>query len=177
MDKNILRDYIDACELIKDTEEDIRDLKRRRKTIVTDSVKGSMNEFPYAAQIFKIEGLSYTVVENPGELKALEAILVERKANAEKVKTQVEAWMNTIPMRMQRIIRLKHFERKSSDAWDAPVHDLLVNGASEQNTVVLNKSSVAYPWVPAIENVTDSNREKYHLYQQSNRAGHISGHW
>lgn len=113
MEKDILKDYIDACELIKETEEDIRRLKRQRKTIVTDSVKGSMHEFPYAAQNFKIEGLSYAVVENPGELKKQEAILEERKANAEKLKTQVEAWMNKIPMRMQRIIRLKHFERKS----------------------------------------------------------------
>lgn len=51
------------------------------------------------------------IVENPGEWKKQEAILEGRKANAEKLKTKVEAWMNTIPMRMQRIIRLKHFER------------------------------------------------------------------
>ena len=115
MDKSILRDYIDACELIKETEEDIRQLKRQRKTIVTDSVKGSMHEFPYAAQNFKIAGVSHTVIKHPGELKKQETILEERKANAEKIKTKVEAWMNTIPMRMQRIIRMKHFERKS---WD-----------------------------------------------------------
>ncbi|MGL5436607.1 MAG: RNA polymerase subunit sigma-70 [Lachnospiraceae bacterium] len=115
VDKNILRDYIDACELIKETEEDIRHLKRQRKTIVTDSVKGSMPEFPYAAQNFKIAGVSHTVIKNPGELKKQEVILEERKTNAEKIKTQVEVWMNTIPMRMQRIIRMKYFERKT---WD-----------------------------------------------------------
>lgn len=113
VDKNILRDYIDARGLIKETEEDIRKLKQQRKTIVTDSVKGSMHEFPYAAQNFKIAGISHTVLEHPGELKRQETILTERKANAERVKTQVEAWLNTIPMRMQRIVKMKYFEKKT----------------------------------------------------------------
>lgn len=36
-----------------------------------------------------------------------------RKEDAEKIKLQVEAWMNTIPQRMQRIIRMKFFEEKT----------------------------------------------------------------
>ena len=39
-----------------------------------------------------------------------EKLLEERKANAEKLKLEVEAWMNTIPNRMQRIIRYKIFD-------------------------------------------------------------------
>ena len=46
MEKHILCQYIDACELIKETEEDITRLKKRRKLPVQDSVKGSMHEFP-----------------------------------------------------------------------------------------------------------------------------------
>lgn len=57
---------------------------------MTDSVKGSMHEFPYA-QNFKIKGVSYEELEHPEELSEQEAILEERKANAEKVKTKVEA--------------------------------------------------------------------------------------
>ena len=56
MDKEILSQYIDACELIKETEEDIRRVKRQRKTILQDRVHGSMKEFPYTAQSFKIQG-------------------------------------------------------------------------------------------------------------------------
>lgn len=115
VDKNLLSDYIDACELIRETETDIRAIKKRRKSIVVDSVKGSMPDFPYAAQNFKIQGLSYKAVCDPNELERQEQLLRERKDNAEKIKTNVEAWMNTIPMRMQRIIRLKIFEKKS---WD-----------------------------------------------------------
>ena len=40
-------------------------------------------------------------------------ILNERKANAAKIKMATEAWMNTIPQRMQRIIRYKIFDKMS----------------------------------------------------------------
>lgn len=110
MDKQILEQYIDACELIKETEEDIKRVKRQRKTILQDRVHGSMKEFPYAAQSFKIQGMAYSVVSDPGALAAYERLLEERKAQAEKIKVQVEAWLNTVPQRMQRIIRFKFFE-------------------------------------------------------------------
>lgn len=109
MDKSILIQYIDACELIKETEQDIERLRKKRKAIVQDSVKGSMHEFPYAAQSFHIEGSAFSYRDDI-RLRAEERLLVERKATAEGIKTQVEAWMNTIPIRMQRIIRYKFFE-------------------------------------------------------------------
>ena len=37
-------------------------------------------------------------------------MLERRKANAERIKQNVEEWMLTIPARMQRIIRWKFFE-------------------------------------------------------------------
>lgn len=113
MEKHILSQYIDACELIKETEEDITRLKKRRKLPVQDSVKGSMYEFPYAAQNFHIEGLPYSFIEHPSYLEKEEELLKLRKEDAEKIKLQVEAWMNTIPQRMQRIIRMKFFEEKT----------------------------------------------------------------
>lgn len=113
MDKEVLEQYIDACELIKETEADIQRVKKQRKTIIQDSVKGSMHDFPYAAQSFKIQGMTYSSVREPGALAAYEHLLEERKAQAEEIKIQVEAWLNTIPQRMQRIIRLSIFEKKS----------------------------------------------------------------
>lgn len=113
MDKEILEQYIDACELIKETERDIQRVKKQRKTIVQDRVRGSMNEFPYAAQSFNIHGMVYDAAKEPGELAAYERLLEERKARAEEVKVQVEAWMNTIPQRMQRIIKYKIFEENT----------------------------------------------------------------
>lgn len=109
MNKDILSEYIDACELIKETEQDIARLQKRKRTIVTGSVKGSMNDFPYAETHFKIAGTAYTYSDDL-RIRAEEKLLEERKASAERIKVEVEAWMNTIPVRMQRIIRYKFFE-------------------------------------------------------------------
>ena len=110
MDKEILTQYIDACELIKETEKEIQKLRQRRKVILQDSVKGSMHEFPYAAQSYHIEGLAYATVRAPSLLDDEEELLEERRAAAVEIKVQVEAWLNMVPQRMQRIIRMKFFE-------------------------------------------------------------------
>lgn len=115
MDKEILEQYIDACELIKETEADIRRVKKQRKTIVQDRVHGSMHDFPYAEQSFKIQGVAYSVVSEPDALGAYERLLEERKARAGEIKVQVEAWINAIPQRMQRVIKYRIFE---GDTWE-----------------------------------------------------------
>ena len=113
MDKEILKQYIDACEQVKEAKEDILRLKKNRKKIVQDRVTGSAHEFPYTAKSFHIEGLSYPVVKDPDELDRREEILRERLQRAEEIKHQVETWMLTIPQRMQRIIRYRVFEELS----------------------------------------------------------------
>lgn len=113
MDKEILKQYIDACEQVKEAKVDILRLKKNRKKIVQDRVSGSAHEFPYTAQSFHIEGLSYPVVKDPDELDRREAILQERLQKAEEIKREVDAWMLTIPQRMQRIIRYRVFEELS----------------------------------------------------------------
>ena len=72
--------------------------------------EGSMHDFPFAEKTFRTGGLSYSVVADPGQLDREELILEERKAAAAQIKSQVEAWLNTIPVRMQRIIRYRDFE-------------------------------------------------------------------
>lgn len=109
MDKMILEQYIDACELIKETEKEIRDLRKKKKTVVQTNVRGSNPEFPYNPQHFVIQGTTFSYDEDK-KLREKERILEERKANAEEIKIQVEEWMNGIPMRMQRIIKYKLFE-------------------------------------------------------------------
>lgn len=112
MEKKVLEQYIDACELIKETEKDIRRLKKKRKTIVQTSVSGSNPEFPYNPQHFKIAGTVFTYEED-SRLRHEEKILEERKENAQRLKTEVEQWMNHIPQRMQRIIKYRVFEEMS----------------------------------------------------------------
>lgn len=107
MDKKILEDYIDACEFIKETEEEIKKLKKKRK-IVIDKVRGSNPDFPYQPQSFGIAGATNTYA-NEDLIKSEEHILEMQKKTAEDLKLGVEEWMKEIPFRMQRIIRYKIF--------------------------------------------------------------------
>lgn len=109
LNKSILQEYMDACELIKETECDIQKLNRRRCTIIHDSVKGSMNGFPYTESRFHMEGSPYTYQDDI-RLRMQKKLLEERKADAERIKTEVESWMNHIPARMQRIVRYRYLE-------------------------------------------------------------------
>ena len=89
MDKGILQDYVDACELIKETEQDIQKLKRKKKTIIQTNVKGSNPNFPYQEQHFKIQGTPFTYSED-SILRMEEKLLEERRAVAEEKKRLVE---------------------------------------------------------------------------------------
>lgn len=111
MDKQILEDYIDACEFIKETEAEIKKLKKKRK-IVIDKVRGSNPDFPYQPQSFGIVGTT-TTYANEDLIKSEEHILEIQKSQAEELKLEVEEWMKEIPFRMQRIIRYKFFNRLS----------------------------------------------------------------
>ena len=110
--KKLLEEYIDACELVKETEKDSPRLKKKPKTIAQASVKGSNQEWPYEEKHFHIEGTSFTYNDDL-KLRHECQILEERKANAERIKLQAEAIINKAPVRMQRIIRMKYFEGNS----------------------------------------------------------------
>lgn len=108
MDKKVLSDYIDACEFIKETEEEIKKLEKKRR-IVQDKVKGSNPDFPYEQRSFNLGGTVETLAE-AGLLARERQILETQKKEAEELKLQVEEWMQEIPFRMQRIIRYKFFK-------------------------------------------------------------------
>lgn len=110
MDKKILEQYIDACALVDEAKKELSKLKRQRKRIEQDIVKGSSPEFPYIAKNFHVEGIAYSVLRDPRSVEEQEKILQQRIDNATRIKLEVEAWMLTIPLRMQRIIKYKIFE-------------------------------------------------------------------
>lgn len=126
MDKKVLSDYIDACEFIKETEDEIKKLEKK-KQIVHDKVRGSNPDFPYEERSFTLHGTTETLVE-AGRLARERQILEEQKAEAEELKLQVEEWMQEIPFRMQRIIRYKYFNRLS---WEETAILLKCKGGGE----------------------------------------------
>lgn len=111
MDKKILNDYIDACAVIRETEEEIRKLERKKK-LVQDKVTGSNPEWPYEPRAFSLGGTVETV-ENANQLSFEKHILETQREEAEALKSQVEEWMKDVPFRMQRIIKYKYFHRLS----------------------------------------------------------------
>ena len=110
MDKQILEQYIDACAQVRETKAELERLRRAKKRQEQDAVKGSSHDFPYTMQTYRIEGLAYVSMRDPGEEERLEEVLKERLRNAARIKQNVEVWINTIPVRMQRIIRYRIFE-------------------------------------------------------------------
>ena len=75
MNKDILLDYIDACELVKETEADIK--KLRKTEMVHDKVSGSNPDFPYQAQSFNINGQVEHYMES-SELEKEKQLLQDR---------------------------------------------------------------------------------------------------
>lgn len=111
MDKSILEDYIDACRFIKETEAEIKRLKKKRRKVI-DKVRGSNPDFPYELRSFGIAGTTETYAERE-LIQSEEHILEVQKRRAEELKIQVEEWIENIPFRMQRIIKYKFFHRLS----------------------------------------------------------------
>lgn len=108
LNKKILQDYVDACELIKETEQEID--KLRSKRVLQDSVKGSMSDFPYTPVNIHISGVESSIEDNMA-LWGQEQLLQKRRASAREIKLQVDRWMAGIPARMQRIVKYRYFER------------------------------------------------------------------
>lgn len=125
MDKKVLSDYIDICELISETEEEIRRL--RKQEMVHDKVSGSNPEFPYQSMSFHVSGVIETDLDSQKLKRELE-LLKERKYQAEKMKAKIDRWMKTIPARMQRIIRMKYFERRT---WEEVAYKINENMSGE----------------------------------------------
>lgn len=109
MDKNILREYTDACELARETEREIRKLEKKKKEIVQMSVKGSSPDFPYEERHFKVRGTAFTA-ENDSRYRRKRKLLEQRRADAERIRLLVEEWMFSIPARMQRIVTYRYLE-------------------------------------------------------------------
>ena len=109
MDKRILEEYIDACEVIKEAEAEIRKLESKKSITANETVSGSNPEFPYNPQHFKVQGTTYPYSDDV-RIRQKKEILRQKKEKAEQLKLQVEVRLISIPFRMQRIIKYKIFE-------------------------------------------------------------------
>ena len=96
MDKRILEEYIDACEVIKEAETEIRKLESKKAITANETVSGSNPEFPYNPQHFKVQGTTYSYSDDV-RIRQKKEILRQKKEKAEQLKLQVEVWLISIP--------------------------------------------------------------------------------
>ena len=66
--------------------------------------------------------------QDDARLRKEKKLLEERKAAAEEIKVQVQQYMNTLPKRMQRIIRFRFFEEHS---WDEVANHMGRNATAD----------------------------------------------
>ena len=110
-EKSVLIEYTDLCALVAETEEDLRRLRREHSGITVDMVRGSNPNFPYEPRSFRIEGVSYSEYKSDSRLiRETEKLLEERRKMCMDKRLEVDYWMNTIPVRVARIIRAKYFQ-------------------------------------------------------------------
>ena len=108
--KCVLSEYEDLCRLIEETEADLERLKRNYQRHATDIVKGSNPNFPYEARHFRVEGVSYDEYKGSEDMRRIEKTLKERKEIASRKRLEVEDWINGVPARIARIVRMKYFK-------------------------------------------------------------------
>ena len=113
MNKDILQQYADACALLDETKEDLRQLKEDAKRVLNDSVKGSNPEFPYQPMSFHVSGIGVTIYNDSEKIRQTEQLLEERKRKLSELKLQVEYFINEAPPRIGRVIRLRYLKRKT----------------------------------------------------------------
>ena len=82
--------------------------------MVSDTVKGSNPYFPYEPMTFKVEGFGSAAYSDE-QMRKLEQILTERKKIAAELRLEVEAWLNTLPTRIQMIVTWKYLNALT---WD-----------------------------------------------------------
>lgn len=87
-------EYIDACELLKETDAEIHRLNRLKQHIQTYSCP----EFSIRQQEIHMENIEKDL-----------AVLEERKVKAYELKREAEEIMDFSPVRIQRIIKYKFF--------------------------------------------------------------------
>ena len=109
-DREKLREYRDAVELIKETEARIEKLRRRSRNVVTDKVEASNPEWPYQPISITIEGAEADLYGVEKEIALQEELLETRRKALVALTTGVEAMISRAPLTVARIINYKYLD-------------------------------------------------------------------
>lgn len=100
-----LDQYLYRKKEIKMLEAQYQDLLDRKDRMTSDSVSGSMAEYPYIKHVVKIEGLDIVDRDRAARMRAL---AWERKREAEAEVEEIDRWIASIKdSRIRLIVHLK----------------------------------------------------------------------
>lgn len=103
MTKDMLQQYMSLQAEIKELEEEIE----RNKIVVSDTVSGSSDVWPYTQHSVMVKGL-------PSEVYTLNAILSKRSKRLQEQRKEIERFLDSIEdSQIRRIIKLKYIEGKT----------------------------------------------------------------
>ena len=112
-DREKLRQYKDAVELIRAAERRLDRLRERRAAQAVDKVQASNPEWPYQPISVVIEGREVDLYSSEWEIRREEALLAERRKRLAGLRLEVEEMINAAPPRIAHIMHLKYIEGKT----------------------------------------------------------------
>lgn len=113
MTKELLDQADSIIEEIKDIKIRIKNIEKREKTILGDSVTGSEEFFPYIKRNFRINGVGNNLFSGKTK-RQYKKMLKSKKYKYERIMKQIEYQLNYIKdSEIRRIIRYKYFDNLS----------------------------------------------------------------
>lgn len=122
----LLKQYKDACALCEELDKKIERIHDEMNTPVSDCVMGSDDQYPYTARKYTVSGIpseDYTQA-----IRQQEHALWKRKMDALQIKSDVEIFINTVPLRIQRIIDYKFLRGLT---WNQTAHKMGDNSTAD----------------------------------------------
>lgn len=111
IDKNILIQYCDIREEVKDLEDRIDKLEQQKNKILTDSVKGSSTEFPYVEYNCIINGVTN---KKSTRVVIYKKLLKDKHQELLDLQTEVEEYIQNLNnSRIRRIMRYRYIDNYS----------------------------------------------------------------
>lgn len=111
IDKNILIQYCDIKEEVKDLEKRITRLEEQKSKILTDSVKGSSTEFPYTEYNCIISGVTN---KKSTRVEIYKKLLEDKCEELLDLQTEVEEYIQSLgDSRIRRIMRYRYIDNYS----------------------------------------------------------------
>lgn len=137
MTRQDLENYIYLQGEIEDLRLEVANLKTKSAQVVSDTVQGSSNEYPFTQHPISIRGCDVSVREKYEQKKTL---LYNRITELEQKKAEISQWIDSIPqVRMRRLMRYRYIDGLKWYGIAARLGYTTENSARMAHNIFLNK--------------------------------------